>query len=66
MDLQTIGLTLHTAGTLLIGFAALMVHHRVSSQAIIDRTVTRAMRLEQKLGIVGLFLVLIGYILQIL
>lgn len=66
MSLQTVGLTLHTAGTLLIGFAALMVHHRVSSQALIDRAVTRAMRLEQRLGIVGLLLVFIGYIFQIL
>lgn len=66
MTLQIFGLTLHTAGTLLIGFATLMVHHRVSSQAIIDRTVTRAMRLEQKLGIAGLILVFIGYVLQIL
>lgn len=66
MSIQTLGLTFHTAGTIMIGFAALMVHHRVSSQAFIDRSVTRAMKLEQKIGIMGLLLVFIGYILQIL
>lgn len=66
MMLQTIGLTLQTAGTLCIGFAALMVHHRVASQAIIDRSVTRAMNNERKIGFVGLALLFIGYILQII
>lgn len=66
MMIQTIGLTLQTAGTLCIGFAALMVHHRVASQAIIDRSVTQVMTFERKIGSLGLALVFIGYVLQII
>lgn len=63
---MTLGLTLQTVGTLFIGFSALAVHHRVSTQTVIDTSVTKAMGIERKIGIVGLALILIGYLLQIL
>lgn len=66
MTMVQIGLTLQTAGTLCIGFATLMVHHRVASQALIDRSVARVMNNERKIGFAGLALVFIGYILQII
>lgn len=66
MMIQTIGLTLQTVGTLCIGFAALMVHHRVASQAVIDGSVTRVMNNERKIGFFGLAFVFIGYVLQII
>ena len=43
MTLATLGLTLQTAGTIFIGIAALTVHHRVFTQTIIDRSVTKMM-----------------------
>ncbi|MBI2644804.1 hypothetical protein HYW94_01335 [Candidatus Uhrbacteria bacterium] len=66
MTPHTIGLTLHTVGTLFIGFSALMVHHRVSTQTIIDASVTKSMDSERKIGILGLALICIGYLLQII
>ncbi|MBI4239401.1 hypothetical protein HY620_00225 [Candidatus Uhrbacteria bacterium] len=66
MTSQVVGLTLQTVGTLFIGFSALMVHHRVSTQAIIDTSVTKSMDIERKIGILGLALIFIGYLLQII
>lgn len=59
-------ITFEAVGTLLIAWAALRVHHRVLNEHDISKKVVRTMRIEQKLGILGMFLVFIGYVLNIL
>lgn len=58
--------TLDVIGTVLIGWAALRVHHRVLNEHKIDEKVMRVMRVEQKLGILGIVLVLLAYLLHIM
>jgi hypothetical protein len=63
--MEFIILTLEVVGTLLIAWAALSVHHRVLNEHKISSRVFRIMRAEQKLGILGMVLVFIGYLLNI-
>ena len=60
-----IGSALQTVGTLLIGFVALKVHHRVIAEQTVDEEVVKIMKREQKFGIIGLFLIAIGYFIEI-
>ncbi|OHA16674.1 MAG: hypothetical protein A3G52_03060 [Candidatus Taylorbacteria bacterium RIFCSPLOWO2_12_FULL_43_20] len=59
-------ITLEAIGTLLIAWAALRVHHRVLNEHKISSRVFRVMRIEQRLGVVGMPLVFLGYILNVL
>lgn len=65
MDIALVPRALETVGTLLIGYAALRAHHRVLREHRIDRRVVRAMKLEQKFGILGMLLIAIGFVLEI-
>lgn len=64
--LENITITLEAMGTLLIAWAALRVHHRVLNEHKISPQVVRIMRIEQMLGIVGMVMVFIGFVLNIL
>ncbi|MDP2631408.1 MAG: hypothetical protein Q8P30_01415 [Candidatus Uhrbacteria bacterium] len=63
--LETIGLFTHVVGELLVAYTVLMVHHRVLNQHKIDRKVFATMRSEQRIGILGVLLILTGFIIQI-
>lgn len=63
MDL--FGILLDTVGTILIAYTALRVHDRVRREHKIDSRVTREMRRERALGIVGVALILLGFALQV-
>ena len=63
--LELLGFTIHTMGEMLVGFTAIMVHHRVWKEHKIDEVVFEEMRRERFMGIVGLVLILIGYIMQV-
>ena len=58
--------TLEVVGTVLIGWAALRVHHRVLYEHKIDERVMKVMRTEQKLGFFGIFMVVLAYVLYLL
>lgn len=60
-----IGFTLHTLGEVMVGFTAIMVHHRVWKEHKIDNRVFAEMKRERRVGIVGLLLILVGFALQI-
>lgn len=60
MALQTIGILIDMAGTALIGFVTMRVHHTVLRDRKIDGPVMRAMRAEQRLALIGIILVCIG------
>jgi hypothetical protein len=64
--MKILGFTISTIGTLMIAFAALRVHHRVLSEHKIDNHVIRVMKRERVIGITGVFLIIIGYVLELL
>lgn len=64
--MELLSLSLETAGTLMIAWAALRVHHRVLNEHKITGKVFRIMRLEQKLGVLGMMFVVAGYLLHLI
>jgi len=64
LNYNLLGLTLDTIGSVLIGYAALKVHHRFLNEHRVDKRVFQTMRIEQQLGVLGIVLVVIGYFLQ--
>lgn len=64
--LENIIITLEAVGTLLIAWAALRVHHRVLNEHKISPRIVRVMRIEQSLGVLGMVMVFVGYLLNIL
>jgi len=65
MNLEVIGFTLDVVGKIMIAFTALMVHHRFRKEHKVDEFVFRVMRREQVIGMVGIILIVIGFILQL-
>jgi len=64
--MEMIGLTLQTIGELFIGFVVLFVHHRVLSERKIDLRVFKSIQLEQILGVIGILLIIAGYVIRVL
>ena len=52
-------------GTVFIAYAALRVHHRVLTDQKIDRYVFTEMRREQIIGMLGVGLVILAFLLKI-
>ena len=63
--LELLGFTIHTMGEILVGYTAIMVHHRVWKEHKIDEVVFEEMTKERLMGIVGLILIIIGFFMQI-
>ncbi|MDP3883299.1 MAG: hypothetical protein Q8Q48_04600 [Candidatus Staskawiczbacteria bacterium] len=66
MNLFNLGLTLDTFGKVLLGITVLMVHWHVLKEHKIDADVLRSMKREQILAVSAIFLIITGYILQLL
>jgi len=64
--MENLSITLETVGTLLIAWAALRVHHRMLNEHKVSSRVFRIMRIEQRLGMVGMVFVFAGYLLNLL
>lgn len=65
MNLGFLGFTLDVIGKIMVAYTAIAVHRRVWKEHKIDKAVFAAMRNEQIIGIIGIVLIVIGYILQI-
>lgn len=63
--MERIALTLDIIGKIMIAYTALSVHYRVRKEHTIDRTVFRAMKREQFIGIAGTVLMVLGYVLRV-
>ncbi|MBS3903065.1 MAG: hypothetical protein KGZ30_01670 [Anaplasmataceae bacterium] len=63
---EFVALVCEMLGSLMIGYAALSVHHRVLNEHSIDDRVFRVMRVEQKVGILGMFLIVLSFIIQVI
>ncbi len=66
VNLFTVGLTLETVGTIMLGLLVLLVHRRVLKEHKINKSVIKEMHLEQLIGVIAIILITFGYILQIL
>ena len=65
MSLELIALTSDFVGKFLIAYTAIRVHIRVRKEHKIDKHVFRAMRREQNLGIFGITLISLAFIIHI-
>lgn len=64
--MYVLGETLQVAGEVMIGVTAIMVHRRVWKEHKINPIVYREMQREQTIGILGIILLVAGYILQVI
>lgn len=64
--IEYIATTLDFIGKLLIAYTALRVHHRFLSEHRVDKLVFKAMKKEQRLGVLGIVFIVAGYFLQVL
>lgn len=51
-------------GTLMIAFAALRVHHRVLNERKIDDAVLKAMKIERIIGVLGVCMTILGFMIE--
>lgn len=63
--MEFIGFTLDIIGKVMVAFTAIMVHHRFLQEYKIDKKVFRSMRREQVIGVIGIILIIAGYVLQL-
>jgi len=64
MNLLLIGLTVGTFGKILLGVAVLRVHLGILHEHHIDNVVLRSIKREQVLTLVGLLLIVMGYLFE--
>lgn len=62
--MEIFSITLDTLGTVFIAYAALSVHYRVLKEHKIDEKVFIAMRREQVLGVLGVLMIIVGFIID--
>lgn len=60
-----LGMVAELSGTISIAYAALSVHHRFRHEHKVDEEVFNAMSAEMRIGILGIFLIICGFIAQI-
>lgn len=66
LDIHDYANIVDTVGALMVAYAALRVHHRVLNEHRIDKAVYMIMRVEQKVGVTGVILIIIGTVMDIL
>lgn len=57
--------TIDIVGKVMIAFTAIMVHHRVLAEKRVDAKVLVEMRHEQIIGVIGVILIILAYLLEI-
>jgi len=65
MNLEFIGFTFDVIGKIMVAYTAIMVHYRFWKEHKIDEKVFGIMKQERLIGIFGVALIIIGYLLQI-
>lgn len=63
--MEMLALTLDISGKVMVAYTAIAVHGRVQKEQKIDRAVFRAMKLEKTIGITGIILMILGYLLHL-
>jgi len=65
MNIELLGFILDVIGKVMVAYAAIKVHRRFWKEHKVDEFVFRAMEREQIIGILGIVLIIIGFLLQI-
>ncbi|MEX0918174.1 MAG: hypothetical protein WDZ93_03385 [Candidatus Paceibacterota bacterium] len=65
MNILFWGLTLSLIGKVLLALGVLLAHHKIAHEHRIDRKVLRTFRTEFVITLIGLFLILMGYGLEL-
>lgn len=65
MNLLFWGLTIGVAGKIILGTAVLLVHLKIFEEQKIDRAVLKSIRTEHLLTIVGIILIVVGYVMEV-
>lgn len=63
--MEILALTLDILGKILVAYTALAVHIRVQRERKMDTSVFRVMEFEKWSGIVGIVLMILGYVLHV-
>ncbi|PIQ67186.1 MAG: hypothetical protein COV95_00095 [Candidatus Zambryskibacteria bacterium CG11_big_fil_rev_8_21_14_0_20_40_24] len=63
--IQIAGITLEFIGTVLIARTAIRVHDRVRIEHNIDEKVISEMKKERNIGVFGVVLIVVGYVLHV-
>lgn len=63
--MELLGHTLDLIGKILISYTAIVVHYRFRKEHKIDEKVFTEMKKEQVIGVLGIVLMIVGYVLQI-
>lgn len=66
MDLSLIGLSLGTLGKILVVLAVLHMHHSLIVEHRVDKVVILSYQQERIITVVGLLLIIIGFILEVI
>ncbi len=61
---EFIGDFIEISGKLLVAWTAIMVHHRFRHEHKIDEAVFKIMRWEGKLGVIGIVMIVGGFIIR--
>jgi len=65
MNLELIGFTIETLGTIMIAYTVISVHHKVWKERKIDEQFFSAMKTEQIITVIGVIFIVLGYFLQL-
>lgn len=65
MSVEFVGFTLDVIGKIMVAYTAIAVHRRFWKEHKIDEMVFKMMKREQIIGIAGVILIVIGFLLQI-
>ncbi|MBX2866846.1 hypothetical protein KTR10_02750 [Candidatus Kaiserbacteria bacterium] len=64
MNLLLIGLTIGVLGKIMLGIAVLRVHLGILHEHHIDNVVLRSIKREQTVTLIGLLLIVVGYLFE--
>lgn len=64
--MEKLAFTLDILGKIMVAYTVLSVHGHVAREQKIDKMVFRAMKQERIIGLVGIILMLLGYITHVL
>jgi hypothetical protein len=65
MSILLLGLTLKTFGEVIIGISIIRVHYRIMQEHKLDRKVYRSIRNEKFWGLIGIILIITGYLFEV-
>ena len=65
LNANFIGFTLDIIGKILVAYTAIAVHTRFWREHKVDEAVFKAMKNERWLAVIGIVLMIIGYVLQV-